>query len=83
MLATGIITLFMPAYIGPQIFNHFGFLHLFSLLVLVTVPLSFFAARRGDLQTHRHSMIGLYVGGILVAGAIAFLPGRMLPLMLF
>jgi uncharacterized membrane protein len=38
MLATGIITLFMPAYIGPQIFNHFGLLHLFSLLVLVTVP---------------------------------------------
>lgn len=83
MLATGIITLFMPAYIGPQLFNHFGFLHLFSVLVLVSVPVSFLAARRGDLQTHKHSMIGLYLGGILIAGAIAFLPGRMLPLLLF
>jgi len=64
MLLTGVITLFMPAYIGPRIFNHFGFLHLFSLVVLVTIPMSFMAARRGDIKSHRGSMIGLYLGGI-------------------
>ncbi len=83
MLLTGVITLFMPAYIGPRIFNHFGFLHLFSLVVLVTIPMSFMAARRGDIKSHRGSMIGLYLGGILLAAAIAFLPGRMLPQLLF
>ena len=75
MLTTGIITLFMPAYIGPQLLNHFGYLHLFSLLVLVSVPMSYLAIS--------NSMIGLYVGGILVAGSIAFLPGRMLTQLLF
>ncbi|MAM70599.1 MAG: hypothetical protein CMP91_05585 [Gammaproteobacteria bacterium] len=83
MLTTGIITLFMPAYIGPQLLNHFGYLHLFSLLVLVSVPMSYLAIRRGDVLAHRNSMIGLYVGGILVAGSIAFLPGRMLTQLLF
>lgn len=83
MLLTGVITLFMPAYVGPQLFGHFGFLHVFSIVVLVTVPSAYVAARKGNVAAHRGNMIGLYVGGILVAGAIAFMPGRMLPVFLF
>ena len=78
MLATALITLAMPAKVGPQFLHHFGFIHIFSLLALINIPLAYFTARRGNIRAHRAAMISLYVGGILIAGALAFSPGRML-----
>jgi uncharacterized membrane protein len=83
MLATALITLAMPAEVGPRFLNHFGFIHLFSVLALLSVPIAFFAARRGNIRAHRASMTWLYLGGILIAGAFAFSPGRMLHAWLF
>jgi uncharacterized membrane protein len=83
MLATAFITLAMPAHVGPRILNHFGFIHIFSLLALTNVPIAYVAARRGNIRAHRGAMIALYVGGILIAGAFAFSPGRMLHEWLF
>ena len=83
MLATGFITLSMPAEVGPQFFHHFGFIHIFSFLAIFGVPAAYFAARHGYIRAHRFAMIGLYVGGILIAGAFAFSPGRMLHKWLF
>ena len=83
MLATGLITLSMPAKVGPQFLNHFGFIHIFSFFAVFGVPLSYLAARRGFIRAHRFTMVSLYVGGILVAGAFAFSPGRMLHTWLF
>jgi uncharacterized membrane protein len=78
MITTGLTTLLMPAQIGPRILGHFGFIHTFSLLALYSAPAAYLAARRGNVKAHRRNMIGLYVGGILIAGAFAFTPGRML-----
>jgi len=83
MLVTAIITLFMSAVVGPKLLNHFGFIHIFSFLVLYSVPQAYFAARRHDIKTHRGAMIGLYVGGLLIAGTFAFMPGRLLNTWLF
>jgi uncharacterized membrane protein len=83
MLTTGLITLAMPAEVGPRFLNHFGFIHIFSFLALYSVPAAYIAIRRGNLRAHRANMIGLYVGGILIAGAFAFSPGRMLHAWLF
>ena len=83
MLATGLITLAMPAEVGPRFLNHFGFIHIFSLMALLGVPLSYLAIRRGHVQAHRFAMVSLYVGGILIVGAFAFSPGRMLHRWLF
>ena len=83
MLATGFITLFMPAEVGPRVLNHFGFIHIFSFMALFSVPTAYIAARRGNIRAHRASMISLYIGGILIAGAFAFSPGRMLHEWLF
>jgi uncharacterized membrane protein len=83
MLATGFITLIMPAEVGPRVLNHFGFIHIFSFLAIFGVPFAYLAARRGYIRAHRFAMISLYVGGILVAGAFAFSPGRMLHKWLF
>jgi uncharacterized membrane protein len=78
MLVTGTITLFMPAAVGPKMLNHFGFIHLFSVLTVVSVPRAYFAARRHDVRSHRNNMIGLYVSGLIIAGSFAFMPGRLL-----
>lgn len=83
MMATGLITLAMPAEVGPRFLNHFGFIHIFSFLALFSVPAAYIAVRRGYIRVHRSAMISLYVGGILIAGAFAFTPGRMLHAWLF
>ena len=83
MLFTGLITLLMPAALGSRLFDHFGFIHLLSVLTLVTVPTAYFAAKNHDVARHKGSMIGLYVGGILIAGFFAFMPGRRLNFWLF
>ena len=53
MLATGVVTLFMPAQVGPSLFGHFGFIYIFSILVFYSVPVAYLAARQGDINTHR------------------------------
>lgn len=83
MLVTAIITLFMPAFVGPKLLNHFGFIHLFSVLALYAVPQAYYAARRHDIKTHKGAMMGLYIGGLLIAGGFAFMPGRLLNTWLF
>jgi uncharacterized membrane protein len=83
MLATALIALLMPAQVGPRWLGHFGFIHLFSLMVFISVPRSYRAARRGDIRRHRDSMIGVYVGGLLIAGGFALMPGRLLHHWLF
>lgn len=83
MMLTGIVTLIMPARVGPQLFNHFGFIHIFSVGVLLSMPAAYFAARRGDINRHKRSMIANYIGGLVIAGAFAFMPGRLLHHWLF
>jgi uncharacterized membrane protein len=78
MLVTASITLFMSAQVGPRLFGHFGFIHIFSLVVFYTVPAAYLAARSGKIRSHRANMMGLYVGGMLIAGAFTLAPGRLI-----
>ena len=83
MLVTALITLFIEAQVGPQFLSHFGAIHLLSVLVIYSVPRAYFAAKAGDDRTHRSNMLGVYLGGILIAGAFTLVPGRYLNGMLF
>jgi uncharacterized membrane protein len=56
----------------------FSFLHLFAGWTLVALPMGVFAARKHNVRLHGRTMTGLFVGGLLVAGAFAFLPGRLM-----
>lgn len=78
MFITACITLFMPAEVGPRFFGHFGYIHSLSLLTLATVPTAYFAARHHNVLLHRWNMLGLYFGGLIIAGGFAFTPGRLL-----
>ena len=56
----------------------FSYIHLLSGWTLVAVPLAVLAARRHDVKRHRRSMTAIYLGGLIIAGALAFFPGRVL-----
>ncbi len=78
MLLTASIALTMPAQIGPTLFDHFGLIHIFCLVVFTFVTRAYLAVRRGNIRHHRLSMLGVYFGGIITAGAFALSPGRLL-----
>lgn len=78
MLITASITLFMPAEVGPRLFNHFGYIHSFSFLTIYTVPTAYWAIKKGDVKSHKRKMILLYFGAIIIAGGFTFFPGRYL-----
>ena len=83
MLATALLSLLIPAAVGPQFLGHFGAIHLLSLVVLYSVPGAYIAARKHNVAAHSSHMIGVYVGGVLVAGLFTLAPGRYLHQLLF
>ena len=78
MLVTAMITLFMPAQVGPRFLNHFGWIHSFSFLTIYTVPTAYTAVKKGNIKVHKRKMILLYFGAIIIAGGFTFFPGRYL-----
>ena len=51
-------------------------LHVFTAITVISLWAGLTAIRRGDVKRHAGSMIGLYIGGLIIAGAFAFIPGR-------
>ena len=60
--------------------NLFGFtpIHFFVVFVAWQLPRAVMYARRGQIEGHRKTMRGLYMGGCVGAGAFTLLPGRFL-----
>ncbi|NEX92705.1 DUF2306 domain-containing protein [Caulobacter sp. 17J65-9] len=60
--------------------NHgaFSFIHLLSGWTIIGLPMAVYAARRHKVAQHRRSMTGMFVGGLILAGLLAFLPGRLM-----
>lgn len=78
MMLTALIALLIPAGVGPRFLNHFGYLHLLSIIVLWTIPTAFFAIKKGKIKEHQRKMIILYISGIIIAGGFTLTPGRYL-----
>ena len=58
-------------------------IHLLSIFVLVMLPLAVFAAHRHNVRRHQRAMIGLFAGGLLIAGIFTLLPGRIMHAVVF
>lgn len=56
----------------------FSLIHLLSGWTLIALPMGVWAIRRGKVFSHARFMVLTYVGGLIVAGALTFLPGRLL-----
>jgi uncharacterized membrane protein len=70
--------IFIQGLAEAGVWNLWGFslIHLFVLLTFWSVPRAILAVRRGDIETHKKEVKGLYLGGMLIAGGFTFLPGR-------
>ena len=64
-------------------FGPFSWIHLLSIYVLVLLVVAVRAARRGDIRAHRATMLGTFVGALVIAGGFTFYPGRIMHSVLF
>jgi uncharacterized membrane protein len=58
--------------------SHFSLIHLLSGWTIIALPIAIVAARRHKVYIHARFMTGLFTGGLLLAGALAFMPGRLM-----
>ena len=83
MTITAIAALFVHALMPSGPFFGFSPIHLFVPLVLYGVYGALRGAWTHNVMMHRRAMISVYVGGILIAGTLAFLPGRVMHTVVF
>ena len=85
MLVTAVAAFFVraPNLPGMPSFRGFTPIHLFIPVVLVNVTLTLFALRTRRYKLHRATMMGLFISGIGIAGALAFTPGRIMHAVVF
>ncbi|MBM6401053.1 DUF2306 domain-containing protein [Phycicoccus sonneratiae] len=57
----------------------FSWLHILSLVTLVTVSLGVWRIRSGDVQGHRGNMVGSWLGSAIAMVFALAVPSRMLP----
>jgi len=82
MTITAIAALFIHQ-INPSGVLGLSWIHLFVALTLFGVYGALVTARRHDIKGHRRAMLGVYIGGILIAGSLAFAPGRIMHSVVF
>jgi uncharacterized membrane protein len=58
--------------------GRFSWIHIFVPLTLFGVISAVWRIRRHDIAGHRAAMLGVYFGGIIVAGSLTFSPGRLM-----
>ena len=61
----------------------FSWIHGISLVALVMLPVAVLHARRGRVSRHRATMIGLFLGALVITGAFTLMPGRIMGRVVF
>ncbi|MEZ5896672.1 MAG: hypothetical protein R3C51_09740 [Parvularculaceae bacterium] len=70
-----------PALVdGLALHEWFSPIHLFSLLTFYALGQGIYLLARGGatMKYHSRPFIGLFIGGLVVAGVLSFLPGRIM-----
>jgi len=58
-------------------------IHLLAIFTLVMLPIAVWRAHRHDVVRHRRAMLGLFLGGLVIAGLFTLLPGRVMHAVVF
>jgi uncharacterized membrane protein len=53
-------------------------IHLLSLYVIAMVPLAIYYAHTKKIRGHAKTVIGMFLGGLVIAGGFTLLPGRIM-----
>jgi uncharacterized membrane protein len=83
MTITSVAALFVHSINPNGRFFGFSPIHLFVPLTLFGVVGALYYARRHNIRKHRQSMLGVYIGGILIAGGFTLVPGRIMHAVVF
>jgi uncharacterized membrane protein len=83
--AAAMLTVAVTAFFIHELrmWGPFSPIHLLAIFTLVMLPLAVIRARRHDVRGHRRGMVGLFVGGLVIAGAFTLLPGRIMHAVVF
>jgi uncharacterized membrane protein len=73
VVAISSFAIFELRLIGP-----FSPIHLLSIFTLGALIYAVQAARRRRVESHRQTMIWIFAGALVVAGAFTFMPGRIM-----
>lgn len=74
MAGVGITAVFLP----ERKQGTFPLTILLTLWIAIGLPMAIIAIKRGNILLHRAFMMGLYIGGLAIAAAFTFTPGRLL-----
>lgn len=58
--------------------GRYSFIHLITGWTLIALPMGIYAIRRRNIRVHRSTMVGLFIGGMIIAGSLTLLPGRLM-----
>jgi uncharacterized membrane protein len=83
MTVTALTTLFIHQLMPHGPFWGFSPIHLLVFLVLFGVVGALRGAWTHNIVMHRSAMLGVYIGGILIAGSLTLLPGRIMHAVVF
>ncbi len=72
MAVTAASSLFMTGLNG----NAYSLVHVLTGWTIIALPMGVLAIRNRNVIAHRRAMTGIFLGGLVVAGALTFLPGR-------
>lgn len=66
-----------------RLFGPWSPIHLLSIMTLVLLPVAVISAHRHHVSSHRNIMIGIFSGGLVIAGLFTLLPGRIMHAVVF
>jgi uncharacterized membrane protein len=83
MTFTAITTLWVHQLMPNGPFFGLSPVYLLIPVVFVGVYNAIQGARTHNIARHRYAMLGVYIGGILIAGGFTFAPGRIMQAVVF
>src|SRR5205085_8793864 len=78
MTITATAALFIHAVMPKSPFFGLSPIHIFVPVTLFGVASALYGAWTHNIRAHRSAMVGTYIGGLLIAGTLAFMPGRIM-----
>lgn len=68
---------------GLKQFGPFSWIHGLSIYVLLMLPVGILHARKHNVTRHKQTMIGIFVGALIIAGIFTLAPGRVMHTVVF
>lgn len=75
--AAMIVTAISSFWITTLTPGRFSWIHILSIVTLISIPLAIYYRRIGNIRGHAANMIGPFIG-LIIAGLLTLAPGRVL-----